>query len=243
MAGQATRLSPLPSSKELLPLGFQKREGGEYPKVISSYLLDAMRNADITQIMLVLRRGKWDIANYYADGGAFGLELAYTLMKKPHGVPYTLDSAYSFVKDKYVAVGFPDILYKPQDAFVQLREKLETSNADVLLGLFPASAPNRSDMVEVGPGGELRNIFIKPAQTNLTLSWGLAIWAPSFTAFMHTFLETFEASQDAPEVQISALLLEALKAGLSIETLSFPEGGFWDVGTPEGYRTALERLG
>ena len=192
---------------------------------------------------MVLRQGKWDIANYYADGSAFGLELAYTLMKQPYGVPYTLDSAFPFVKDHYVAVGFPDIIYSPQDIFVKLREKLETSTTDVLLGLFPASAPERSDMVEVGPEGKVRNIFIKPAQTTLTLSWGLAIWAPSFTVFMHDYLENLEASQDTPEVQLSTLLLEAMRAGLSIETLSFPEGGFWDVGTPEGYRRALERFG
>lgn len=244
MAGQATRLAPLPGSKELLPLGFQERDqGGVYPKVISAYLLETMRRAAITRVMLVLRQGKLDIANYYAGGAALGLELAYSFMKQPYGVPYTLDSAFAFVRNSYVAVGFPDIIYEPKDAFVKLRQRLETSTADVILGLFPASAPSRSDMVETAPSGELHTILIKPAQTDLTLSWGLALWAPSFTAFMHNYLARLEASQGTPEVQLSTLLLEAKKAGLSIDTLSFPAGGFWDVGTPEGYRVALERFG
>ncbi len=37
-AGQATRLAPLPCSKELYPIGLER--GGARPKVVCEYLLD-----------------------------------------------------------------------------------------------------------------------------------------------------------------------------------------------------------
>jgi len=45
-AGQAKRVSPLPGSKELFPVGFREVEVGGHvqlrPKVVSQYLLDNM---------------------------------------------------------------------------------------------------------------------------------------------------------------------------------------------------------
>ena len=43
-AGRATRLAPLPCSKELVPIGFQTAADGadRRPKPVSQYLLDRM---------------------------------------------------------------------------------------------------------------------------------------------------------------------------------------------------------
>lgn len=38
-------------------------------------------------------------------------------MRLPFGAPITLDQAYPFVHDKIIALGFPDIIFKPDDAF------------------------------------------------------------------------------------------------------------------------------
>lgn len=47
-AGQATRIAPLPGSKELYPIGFRSVEGGSLrPKVVCHYLLEKMRLAGI----------------------------------------------------------------------------------------------------------------------------------------------------------------------------------------------------
>ena len=241
MAGQATRLAPLPSSKELLPVGFQGAGEDAKVKVVSQYLLEALKQAEITKAFLVLRQGKWDIPAYYGDGSTTGLKLAYLLMRLPYGVPYTLDASYSFIKECNVAVGFPDIIYYPPTAFSVLKERLEASQTDIVLGLFPATAPERSDMVALDGAGNVKSIVIKPARTTLSLSWGLAVWQPSFTEFMHHHLATLPASE--AETQLGPVFLAAQSSGLALEAVSFDEGAFFDIGTPEGLKRALARFG
>src|SRR4028119_778776 len=88
-AGLATRLAPLPCSKELLPVGFQSaREGADRrPKPVSQYLLDRMRLAGARKVFFIARPGKWDIADYYGDGSRLGLHLAYLHVGAPWGPP------------------------------------------------------------------------------------------------------------------------------------------------------------
>ena len=110
-AGQARRLSPLPMSKELFPLGLTIGPGNRcYPKVVSQYLLERMVAAGVGEAFVILRPGKWDIPAYFGDGTAVCMRLAYLTVHVSHGVPFTLDQAYPFVRGETVALGFPDLL-------------------------------------------------------------------------------------------------------------------------------------
>ena len=108
-SGQATRIAPLPCSKELFPIGFRTAQDGRAlgPKVVAHYLLEKMRFAGVSKSYIVLRPGKWDIPAYFGDGSALKLHLAYLMMGVPFGVPFTLDQAYPFVRNATVAFGFP----------------------------------------------------------------------------------------------------------------------------------------
>ena len=44
-------------------------------------------------------------------------------------------------------------------------------------------------MVDIDPEGKIRNIVIKPQLTELSLTWGVAVWTPIFTKFMHRYVE------------------------------------------------------
>jgi glucose-1-phosphate thymidylyltransferase len=138
-AGDGSRIAPIPCSKELYPVGFGRADNNESvrPKVVSHYLLEKMRVANITKAFIILREGKWDIPTYFRDGKVLDMNLAYLMMDLPFGVPYTLDQAYPFVKDNLVALGFPDILFRPDDAYMKLLSKQEESGADIV-GLFPS---------------------------------------------------------------------------------------------------------
>jgi glucose-1-phosphate thymidylyltransferase len=69
-AGQATRIAPLPCSKELYPIGFRTVPGsdGLRPKAVSHYLLEKMQIAGVRKAYFILRQGKWDIPAYWGDG-------------------------------------------------------------------------------------------------------------------------------------------------------------------------------
>ena len=141
-AGQGSRISPLPMSKELFPIGFQDlADKGLRPKVACQYLLEAMGQAGVQESFLILRPGKWDIPAYLGDGSQLNMRLAYMTVHVPFGVPFSLNQAYPFVTDAIIAMGFPDILFSPANAYTQLLNRLQTTEADVVLGLLPTDQP------------------------------------------------------------------------------------------------------
>jgi glucose-1-phosphate thymidylyltransferase len=250
-AGEARRLGPLPCSKELLAVGWHREGGALQPKVVTQYLLERLRAAGIERAYLILRPGKWDIPAYLGDGAALGMGLEYLIMGPPYGSPYTLDQAYAFVAGRRIALGFPDILFEPADAYGRLLARQERSGAEVVLGLFPAQTPEKMDMVETDGRGRVREIHIKPRATALRLTWIIAVWTPAFTGFMHAYLaEILDAvragaypDKDRPrEPYVGDVLRAALRAGMVVETVRFEAGWCLDIGTPEDLDRALRRF-
>jgi glucose-1-phosphate thymidylyltransferase len=236
--GQATRLAPLPCSKELYPIGFRRvGESGELrPQVVTHYLLEKMRLAGITKACFILRDGKWDIPAYFGDGADFDMHLAYLTIRLSSGVPYTLDQAYHFVQHAVVAFGFPDILFQPQDAFVRLLNRQSETNADMVLGLFPVAQPHKWDMVELGSDGRISKIIVKPSQSDLQYTWIIAVWTPVFSHFMHEHLAKLKArnhGSEQRELFMSEVIQHAIDHALNVEGILFPQHHCLDIGTPE----------
>ena len=250
--GKARRIAPLPCSKELYPVGFHSMGCGRSlrPKVVAQYLLEKLKFANINKAYIILRNGKWDIPAYFGDGRMLDMHLAYLMMNAPFGVPYTLDQAYPFVEDAIVALGFPDVIFQPDDAFVKLLDKLDESQADIVLGIFPALNPGKTDMVELGPNGQIRSIHIKPVRTKLMYAWELAVWRPKFSRFMHDYIlpkkvvdyGNVYASQldERNELHIGNVIQEALVKELKVEGVIFKDGSCLDIGTPEDMGKALQ---
>ena len=253
--GQATRIAPLPCSKELYPVGFWPvdEDGGLRPKAVCHYLLEKMRLAGITRAYIVLREGKWDIPAYLGDGIMLNMHLAYLMMRLPFGVPYTLDQAYPFVQDDLVAFGFPDVTFQPDDAFVRLLARQATTNADVVLGLFPTDQPQEMDMVDLDEDGRIRLIVIKPPQTHLHYTWIIAVWTPVFTRFMHEYLTAIQnvneqdgAGNNTPEQRelfVGDVIQAAIHNDLRVEAVLFPDDTYLDIGTPDDLVRAVRGIG
>jgi glucose-1-phosphate thymidylyltransferase len=247
--GQATRIAPLPCSKELYPIGFRRsdEDGSLIPKVVCHYLLEKMRLAGVTKTYIVLRNGKWDIPAYLGDGKMLNMHLAYLMMRLPFGVPYTIDQAYPFVQDTIVAFGFPDIIFKSDDAFEQLLTKQAKTNADVLLGLFPVDEPRKWDMVDIDDNGRIRQIIVKPPQIHLRYTWIIAVWTPAFTRFIHEYLPTiqdinekdYNNASKQPELFISDVIQQAIDNDLQVEGVLFPDSTCLDIGTPDDLAKAI----
>ncbi len=245
----ASRIAPLPGSKELFPLGFRldAASGTFRPKVVSHYLLERMQLAGVERVYMVLRNGKWDIPAYYGDGSLVGMPIAYLLMKRPYGAPYSLDQAYPFVQDATIVLGYPDILIEPPDAYARVLHHLEASGADVALGLFTTDQPHKTDMVEVDEAGYIRRIEVKPQQTSLAHTWMFAVWTPTFTHFMHQFLAQDEAERLAGtakrELYVGDVIQAGIESGLRVQSHFFPNGFCLDIGTPDQLVEAMRRYG
>jgi len=253
-AGQAKRLQPFPCSKELFPVGFAKdpQSGMPRPKVAAQYLLEKFKAAGISKTFIVIREGKWDIPNYFQEGQGVGLSLAYLVIPGSAGPPDTLDRAYPFIAQNRIAFGFPDILFGPADAYRQLVEQQERTEADVVLGLHRIEETRAWDMVDSDTDGWVRAIVMKPASTTLTFGWCFAVWTPAFTEFLHQFLRANEtmrnmnvlastANDPGGDLAVGVVFQAALKAGLRMQAVKFPQDSYLDIGTPENLAKAVRR--
>lgn len=245
-AGTAARLSPLPCSKEIFPIGFHSSESkiGLRPKVSAHYLIEKMQRAGAQKAYFILRGGKWDIPAYFGDGGMVGLPLGYLMMGRPDGVPFTLDQAYPFVGEATVLFGFPDILFQPGDAFVRLLDRQAETGASLVIGLFPAHQPHKMDMVDLGPHGRVLGIKIKPRRTHLRFTWIIAVWDNRFSDFMHEFVAHRKTLQlDAAsrhELYLGDVIQAAIQEGERVENVLFSDGSYIDIGTPEDLSAAVQ---
>ena len=250
-AGTARRISPLPCSKELFPIGLHTphQDCGSRPKVVCHYLLEKMRFAGVTKTFIILREGKWDIPAYLGDGKMLDMHLAYLMMDLPFGVPFTLDQAYPFVKTSIVAFGFPDIIFEPNNAYLKLLERQSESFADLVLGLFPAYKPHKMDMVDLDINGRIREILIKPDKTHLRYTWIIAVWTSTFTNFMHEFvMNTLEVTNKNKtstivrdnEIYFGDIIQGAIQEKMDIQTVFFKGGTYLDIGTPEDMAKAFK---
>lgn len=255
-AGQGTRISPLPMSKELFPVGFRMVQGKvePRPKVVCHYLLEKMQQAGATQAFFILRPGKWDIPNFLGDGIDMGLHLSYLTVHVPFGVPFSLNQAYPFLRGATVVMGFPDILFEPDHAYQILLERLHGGQADVVLGLFPTQQPEKVGVVDFDDTGLVRGIYEKSRFTHLPYMWAIAAWRPTFSDFLHGFVgDRIQAliGNQIPqhlttlppyvETPIGDVIQAALQAGLRVEAEPFAQGHYLDIGIPENLASAIQQ--
>ena len=244
-AGRATRLGALPSSKELLPVGWQAGKDDERrPKVVSQYLMEKMQTAGASRIYIVLRSGKWDIADYFGDGSQLGLSIAYLLVDEPYGPPFTANQAAPFVDDAIVLFGFPDILLQPANIFSLAVGRLVASKADIVIGTFPARHADSVDSVETAASGRVLRLVPKEELDHARRpahhpTYMFAVWQPSFTAFLSADVERLRAIAHAqsagslPEWPMGTIIASAIAAGLHVDSMFYANGCIPDIGTPD----------
>ncbi len=240
-------------------------------RVVADPLLRAFGRAGIERALLVIDRDKMDIPRHFADRNArrwrprfaaedaptgtetagqpgekgeaapAGPALAFVPVADSPSVPHSLAAALPFLGASPVALGFPDVLFTPEDAFSRIEAHRRRSGAAVVLGLFPAPDPTSTDMVEVDDRGRVLRIEVRPRRSTLRLNWLIAVWDRRFTAWLAGRMAADEPGPPAGrgELQLGALLAEALADGLPIEGVPFPDGAYLDIGTPAGYARAL----
>jgi len=164
------------------------------------------------------------------------------MMDAPYGPPFTISQAFPFIEGASVLTGFPDILMDPPDVCEQIVQKLHKSQADVVLATFPCGPEHGCDLAEVDAQGHIMKIVPKeytPVWRDDSRTWLTATWRHSFTTFFADIVQKLKAEGNAmpassnPEWPLGVILVEAIKAGLTLETVHFPKGRFLDIGTPE----------
>ena len=243
--GLAERLGKLPCSKEILPY---VDDSGRIT-VISANLIRYYRLAGIRNTCFIVRKEKKDIQAYFGNGSAHGVNITFLPMKVPYGTPFTLNDAYPLVRNKIVALGFPDILFQPENAFGMLKDRFLKSADTVILGVVPCKNSISSDMIEFNPDKTISDIIIKQNRPDLKYGWFIAMWKPAFTDYMKRFLKQLLKQQPEGKIRsddgklrepyVGDVIRHAMTDGLKTGYLLFETGFFADAGTPEGLKNLL----
>jgi glucose-1-phosphate thymidylyltransferase len=248
-AGSATRLGPLPCSKEVLPLpAAADAVAGEAARAVvrpaMAHLLDGFAQGGVARAFVVVRDDKWDVPRALRQLDC-GVDLAYVVVGETPSPVHSLARAVPFVRDQVVALGFPDILFAPHDAYGPLLERLLAGTADVVLGLFPTEQHEKTDMVELaddelaGDDGAVavRDLVIKQPSRGLRYTWSIACWRPRFTEVLA------KAATAAPHaaLHVGDVIRTAIARRLRVEGVPFDDGSYLDIGTPEDLVRAMSR--
>ena len=243
-AGQGTRVACLPCSKEIFPIGFRTVNTDHHvnwvPKAVGLYTMEQMIKTGARRIFVVIGKEKWDIPKYFGNGAKFGISIAYLLQEHLSGIPGALDLARPWLKDEVVLFGMPDTIIEPRDAFAQALRVHKSTKADVTLGAFPTSTPERFGMVKFAADGRLIYAEDKPFRTDLEYMWGFACWGRTFVDFMADYLQKIGESQQ--EIVIGDIFQAGLDAGLCMQVVPFAQGRYIDIGVPRDLMSAVSRF-
>jgi glucose-1-phosphate thymidylyltransferase len=243
-AGKGSRLAPFPCPKELFPVGYQDiKVNGEYqkrPKVVSQYLIENLVEAGTDKIFIILGDGKADIMSYYGDGTRFGVDIAYLFQEQLDGMPGALALASPWVDDATVLFGMPDTIIEPKNVFQKLLMRHRQSSADLTLGLFQTDTPEKFGVVELDSNEAVVCTIDKPENTELTLMWGCACWSPKFTQLLSEYVSS--VSYDGKEAILGDVFNLAIKEGLIVQSCTFLDGQYMDIGTADELDLALKRF-
>jgi glucose-1-phosphate thymidylyltransferase len=97
-------------------------------------------------------------------------------------------------------------------------------------------------MVDSGADGKVSQIVIKPRRTQLRHTWGVALWTPVFSRFMHEYLAVAgKFGTQQPELFMGDVVQAAIGEGLRVEAVHVSDEPFLDIGTPDDLIRAVRR--
>jgi glucose-1-phosphate thymidylyltransferase len=217
--GHGTRLRPLTHTgpKQLLPIA---------NKPMSQYCIESLRDAGITEIVVIIGGlGADKVKEYYGTGKRFGVNLTYIEQDQPRGIAHAISLGKEFVgHSKFVVFLGDNIIQSSISKFVK---DFEQSTAKASILLCEVDNPTRFGIAEV-KDGKIKKIMEKPKNppSNLAVT---GIYFLTSTIF--DIIERLKPSW-RNELEITDALQMLLEENYKITYNMITE--YWkDTGTPE----------
>jgi bifunctional UDP-N-acetylglucosamine pyrophosphorylase/glucosamine-1-phosphate N-acetyltransferase len=222
-AGEGKRLQPLTFTrpKPMIPIA-----GKPHLELILEYL----KNAGISEVILIVGYKQEQITDYFQDGSAIGLKIDYVTQEEQLGTGHAALCAQELVQSEPFLLMNGDILIS-QETFVQLLKQYKASSRSPQLSVVKVPDPSAYGIIQFKQKtGEVLKIIEKPTDRTLFAeaytNAGLYILHPNI----------FEAIQKTPksprgEIEITDSIQRLINQGESIKC--FKIEGFWlDLGKP-----------
>jgi UDP-N-acetylglucosamine diphosphorylase/glucosamine-1-phosphate N-acetyltransferase len=153
-AGEGVRLLPLTATrpKHLIKVG---------GKPILQFCLEAVKNAGITEAIIVTHYMGDAIRQYFGDGEKLGLNISYVAQKAVLGTGNAASVAEPFVDGDFVLI-YGDLLFG-QDAVKDVLAQFKHGKTAAVMGVVPVDKPESYGIIELDEGKKVKRIVEKPA--------------------------------------------------------------------------------
>ncbi len=222
-AGEGKRLRPLTYTrpKPIIPIA-----GKPHLQIIIEYL----KNAGITDIILVVGYKKEQISDFFKDGRQFGLKIHYITQTVQLGTGHAALCAREFIKnDPFILVNGDIIL--SAEIFTQILESYENFSKQSIISVVKVPDPSAYGIVHFDiQTGTATKIVEKPSAKNLPAepytNAGLYLFNPNI-------FEAIEQTSESPrgEIEITDSIQLLIDRGEMIKVFKIQD--FWlDLGKP-----------
>jgi glucose-1-phosphate thymidylyltransferase len=171
-AGEGVRLRPFTYSQPKVMIKVAN-------KPILEYVVNALAQSGIRDIVMVIGYKKERIMSYFESGKKFGVKIKYVVQEKQLGTAHALQTAEKYLKD--------DFLVLPGDNLIDtiaLRQIVEAGANSVLL--TESKIPSQYGVVSLS-GGLIRSIVEKPeARISNIISTGIYMFKPVIFEYIRT---------------------------------------------------------
>lgn len=142
-AGEGVRLLPITATrpKHLIKVG---------GKPILQFCLEAVKNAGITETVIVTHYMGNAIRQYFGDGEEFGLHISYVEQKAVLGTGNATGVAEPYVDDDFVLV-YGDLLFG-SDAIKKVLNSYKREKTGAVIGVVPVDKPESYGIIELRRG-------------------------------------------------------------------------------------------
>ncbi len=224
-AGKGTRLEELTENKPkaLLKVG---------NKNCLEHIIEGMRDAGITDIIVVIGYQGQQIVDYFGDGNKLRVNLQYVKQSlDKYGTGYAGSLVEPLIDDSFM-LSFGDIIIT-KDNYQRLYNQYQNyDNVSAVISLNWVDDPSEGGAVYIKEDGLVKKLVEKPPQGSSKTNWnsaGLFIFSP----ILFKYLKKISKSERG-EYEISHAINLMINDGVDIS--SFKIDSYWqDIGTPEDY--------
>ncbi|HUY51605.1 MAG TPA: glucose-1-phosphate thymidylyltransferase [Streptosporangiaceae bacterium] len=210
--GSGSRLRPITytSAKQLLPVA---------NKPVLFYGLEAIRDAGIVDVGIVVGDTAPAIRAAVGDGGSFGLDVTYIPQDAPRGLAHAVLVSRHFLGDD-------DFVMYLGDNFIvggisSLVEEFRSSRPDAQIMLTKVSDPSEFGVAELDDMGEVIGLEEKPKQPKSDLA---LVGVYIFTSSVHEAVERLTPSWRG-ELEITEALQWLIDHGRKVRSTTIT--GYW----------------
>lgn len=233
-AGEGVRLKPITSTR---PKHLIKVAG----KPILQYCLESVKNAGLTEAVIVTHYMAEAIEEYFGNGENFGLKLSYVQQKAMLGTGNAAAVAEPYVDDLLVLV-YGDLLFAP-NVIDEAVKTFKAKKPDAVISVVPVDKPENYGIIEFD-GEKVKRIMEKPAAKK----------APSELANAGVYVLTKEIfgkikktkASVRGELELTDALTLLAKEGKTVLASKIPKDDWFDVGRPwdllDANNWALKRM-